>query len=34
VQSILRRIKDVAAHKSQVTSVSHNGYRRLLKSMQ
>jgi hypothetical protein len=31
-ESILRRVKDVAEQKSKVTSVSHNGYRRILKT--
>jgi hypothetical protein len=31
-ESILRRVKDVAEEKSKVTSVSHNGYRRILKT--
>lgn len=31
-ESILRRVKDVAEEKSKVTSVSHNGYRAVLKS--
>jgi hypothetical protein len=31
-ESILRRVKDVAEQKSKVTSVSHNGYREVLKS--
>ncbi len=31
-ESILRRVKDVAEQQSKVTSVSHNGYRQVLKS--
>jgi hypothetical protein len=31
-ESILRRVRDVAEDKSKVTSVSHDGYRRVLKS--
>jgi len=31
-ESILRRVKNVAEEKGNVTSVSHNGYREILKS--
>ena len=31
-ESILRRVKEVAEHKSKVTSVSHKGYGNVLKS--